>query len=230
MDIFENFDNYLAASSAQIPILNFVLNLILTGFLSLLISWVYAKFGYSISNRKIFGRNLFIISMTTMVIISVVKSSLALSLGLVGALSIIRFRTAIKEPEELAYLFLSIAVGLGFGANQGAITIISLFVILLAIILFNKIYSKDSANNVLNLIISCSKPTKADLSKIINILDKNCDNISIKRYDDNEKSFEASFLVEFSSYNKFLLIKKEINKLDKKIAFSYLENSNIGTG
>lgn len=230
MDIFENFDNYLAASSAQIPIIDFIINLVLTGLLSILISWVYARYGYSISNRKIFGRNLFIISMTTMVIISVVKSSLALSLGLVGALSIIRFRTAIKEPEELAYLFLSITVGLGFGANQGAITIIALLIILLSIILFSKMHSKHSSNNVLNLIISSSKPTKADLSKIINILDKNCSNISMKRYDDNEESFEASFLVEFSSYDNFLLIKKEIGKLDKKITLSYLENSNIGIG
>ena len=52
-----------------------------------------------------------------------VKSSLALSLGLVGALSIVRFRAAIKEPEELIYLFLTIAAGLGTGAGQIKITI-----------------------------------------------------------------------------------------------------------
>ena len=52
-----------------------------------------------------------------MLIIFVVKSSLALSLGLVGALSIVRFRSAIKEPEELTFLFLNIALGIGFGAN-----------------------------------------------------------------------------------------------------------------
>ncbi len=56
-------------------------------------------------------------------LILVVKTSLALSLGFVGALSIIRFRTPIKEPEELIYLFLSIGLGLGYGANQTLITI-----------------------------------------------------------------------------------------------------------
>ena len=55
--------------------------------------------------------------MTTYIVIMVVKNSLALSLGLVGALSIVRFRAAIKEPEELVYLFLIIAAGLGCGAN-----------------------------------------------------------------------------------------------------------------
>ena len=57
-------------------------------------------------------------------IISIIKSSIALSLGLVGALSIVRFRTPIKEPEELLYLFVAIAVGLGLGANQLLATLI----------------------------------------------------------------------------------------------------------
>ena len=59
--------------------------------------------------------------MTTMLIITVVKSSLALSLGLVGALSIVRFRAAIKEPEELAYLFLTIAIGLALGREPATV-------------------------------------------------------------------------------------------------------------
>ena len=56
-------------------------------------------------------------------IISIVKSSLALSLGLVGALSIVRFRAAIKEPEELVYLFFVISIGLSNGANQFLLSI-----------------------------------------------------------------------------------------------------------
>ena len=73
-----------------------------------------------------------------MLIITIVKSSLALSLGLVGALSIIRFRAAIKEPEELAYLFISISIGLGFGANQAIITTLAFIIIILVIILLKK--------------------------------------------------------------------------------------------
>ena len=230
MDVFQSFDEYLTQSSAQIPVLGFVLNLIFTGLLSMLINWVYIHYGNAISNRRFFGKNLFIISMTTMLIISVVKSSLALSLGLVGALSIIRFRTAIKEPEELSYLFLAISVGLGFGANQGKITVIALLVILSMIIITKKLSNKDNSSNVLNLIISASKPTKINLDILISILNKHCSNISIKRFDDKENIFEANFLVEFSSYKKFLLIKKDIEKIDKKITLSYLENSNINIG
>ena len=59
-----------------------------------------------------------------MIIITIVKSSIALSLGLVGALSIVRFRAAIKEPEELTFLFICIAIGVGLGAGQRNIIII----------------------------------------------------------------------------------------------------------
>ena len=72
--------------------------------------------------KKIFLLTGLIIIITIMVVITIVKSSLALSLGLVGALSIVRFRTAIKEPEELAYTFFAIAIGLGAGADQIIIT------------------------------------------------------------------------------------------------------------
>lgn len=69
-------------------------------------------------------------------IITIIKSSIALSLGLVGALSIVRFRTPIKEPEELLYLFVAIAVGLGLGANQLLPTLIGFVTIVLCILPF----------------------------------------------------------------------------------------------
>ena len=64
-----------------------------------------------------------LLTLVTTGVIAVVKASLALSLGLVGALSIVRFRAAIKEPEELVYLFLCISIGLALGAEQPDIAI-----------------------------------------------------------------------------------------------------------
>ena len=90
------------------------------------------------SNRKTMAFNLLLLVLITSLVISIVKSSLALSLGLVGALSIVRFRTAIKEPEELIYLFIAIAIGLGIGANQYYITVIAFIVIILIIIAVEK--------------------------------------------------------------------------------------------
>jgi len=110
-------DQYIATQSYQVPVLGFLVNIILAIVLSAITSYVYIHFCTSLSNRRSFARNFVIIALTTMFIITVVKSSLALSLGLIGALSIIRFRTAIKDPEELAFLFVTIAIGLGLGGG-----------------------------------------------------------------------------------------------------------------
>jgi uncharacterized membrane protein YhiD involved in acid resistance len=93
------------------------------------------------------GKTLIVISLVTFLIISVVKSSLALSLGLVGALSIIRFRTPIKEPFELAYLFMAIAIGLGFGAEQIAPTVVVILFVLGILTLFqSKLIKAEEAS------------------------------------------------------------------------------------
>ena len=99
-------------------------DLILCMILVSLISWFYKKFSQSLGGKTHVGSILPLIGLTVFLVITVVKSSLALSLGLVGALSIVRFRTPIKEPEELGYLFLTIGVGLGFGAGFEITTII----------------------------------------------------------------------------------------------------------
>mgnify|MGYP005651658769 FL=1 len=104
-------------SDAPLSIPELLLNLIVAVILSMIIRWHFKRFGSTLSNRDEFAQVFPFVSLTVVLIIMVVKSSLALSLGLVGALSIVRFRTPIKEPEELAYLFVSIAVGLGLGAS-----------------------------------------------------------------------------------------------------------------
>lgn len=108
-----------------------LLNLGLGLIVSAVVALFYAYFGESLSNRPRFARLLPLLSLTTVLVISIVKASLALSLGLVGALSIVRFRTAIKDPEELLYLFLAIAIGLGFGADQRLATLVAIGFILI---------------------------------------------------------------------------------------------------
>lgn len=100
-------DNLGGYSYRNIP--NFLFAFLVCAVLCYLLSRLYVRYGNALSNRKVFARNFIILGLTTMFIITVVKNSLALSLGLVGALSIVRFRSAIKEPEELTYLFLTIA-------------------------------------------------------------------------------------------------------------------------
>ena len=109
-----------AQQSISIVLLNLLLCMTLVSF----VGWFYKKFSRSLGGKTHVGAILPLIGLTVFMVITVVKSSLALSLGLVGALSIVRFRTPIKEPEELGYLFLTIAIGLGFGAGFSMHTVI----------------------------------------------------------------------------------------------------------
>ena len=97
--------------------------MILGGGLAIYVRELYTRYGSTISNRENFANVFPMLTLITVVIIFVVKSSLTLSLGLVGALSIVRFRTAIKSAEELAYLFLCIAIGLALDADHRVLTV-----------------------------------------------------------------------------------------------------------
>lgn len=139
--------NFFINQNIQIDLPNFVIALICAALLSFLVQLFYIKYSSTLSNRKEFSKNFVILGVTTCIVIMIVKSSLALSLGLVGALSIVRFRAAIKEPEELVYLFLIIAIGLGCGANQLIITTVGIFFSLLIIMIYSG-YIKSSQKNV----------------------------------------------------------------------------------
>ena len=120
---------FLLSQNIQIDTNNFFINLFLAIVLSFLIQITYNKTAQTLSSVKNFSNSFIILGLTTTIIITIVKSSLALSLGLVGALSIVRFRAAIKEPEELVYLFFVIGIGLACGANQYIIAIFATLLI-----------------------------------------------------------------------------------------------------
>lgn len=107
-----------------IPAINLCFYLLLGGVLALYIRLLHSRCSASPSDSDSITRVFPLLTLITTAVIAVVKSSLALSLGLVGALSIVRFRAAIKEPEELVYLFWCIAVGLALGAGQPLLAIV----------------------------------------------------------------------------------------------------------
>lgn len=221
------WENYLTQAQSQISSIEFIINLILTALTAYILKKVYVRFGQSLSNRMSFG-NIFVpISMTTMVIITVVKSSLALSLGLVGALSIVRFRAAIKEPEELVYLFICIAIGLGFGANQVNVTIIGFVMIIIAVALTRKTAFKVEKSNVMYISVSKKNKTRLDIEIILDILSKNSLEIDLKRLDDSASSNEASFVASFSDKNQLIKLREDLHNLDKDLEVTFLDNSKI---
>jgi uncharacterized membrane protein YhiD involved in acid resistance len=163
-----------------------LVNLSLGIVLSFIIAWHYSRRSSEKTLRRDLGLVLPIIALTTLVVISVVKSSLALSLGLVGALSIVRFRTPIKEPEELAYIFLSIAMGLALGADQREAAVIGVIVVLAvicAIDFFYKNRNEIKGNLLLSLEINSDKNQELQIDQILDILSKNNTEINLRRVD-----------------------------------------------
>lgn len=226
MDKFKTFQEFLATQSVQVSIWSFMLDLILAALLGFILSKIYIKYGSSLSNRKMFAGNFILMTMTTMLVISVVKSSLALSLGLVGALSIVRFRAAIKEPEELAYLFITIAIGLGLGGDQRLITVAA-FTIMVGIIWLRNFLNKSEENQNLYLTVSSHNPKKIELKNIVEVLNKTCAAVKLKRFDETKDVLEASFLVEFDNIEQLNKSKLELQALNNSVKITFLENQGI---
>jgi hypothetical protein len=112
----------------------FAVNAIIGGLLSIVIREVYRRFGSTSSGRHEFSNLFPLFTVTTVVVIAVVRSSLELSLGLIGALSIVRFRSAIKSPEELVYLLFCASVGVALGADQRVLAVTSVALVCAVVI------------------------------------------------------------------------------------------------
>lgn len=175
-----------------------------------ILSWHYVRFARVLSNKRKFARMFVFIAVTTLLIITVVKSSLALSLGLVGALSIIRFRTPIKEPEELAYLFLAIATGIGIGAAQEIITLTVIGVLLVYMSFRRHEPGTAAGSGSLRTIVQVSAPMNGrmngskpsgelELKALLPAISEPCRTVDLRRVDCHGSEFNASLLVELKS-------------------------------
>ncbi|HKJ79925.1 MAG TPA: DUF4956 domain-containing protein [Prolixibacteraceae bacterium] len=227
MDKWSLFQKFLLTENSQISIWDFVANAVIVLILSALLELTYAKCAKSLSGRKIFAANFFLIGFTTMLIISIVKSSLALSLGLVGALSIVRFRSAIKEPEELAYLFYTIAIGLGLGANQRVITMVA-FVILMLII-WGRYFMLKKGTKQQNLFLTVigSGETKPTLTQIEDSIASAFGSSRLSRYDETGESIETSYWVEIKKPTDLENFKSNINKVAPGTHVSFVDNKSF---
>lgn len=209
--------------AGESSIIDFLINILITIILSYILGLVYSKYGNSLSNRKKLTQTFVLIAITVMLVISIVKSSLALSLGLVGALSIVRFRTAIKEPEELVYFFVAIALGLGMGANQRIVTLIGAIVIIMYIVLQNMNSVKRVVQQNLIITISNTSDKGLDENKILDILKKYSSKLDLRRLDHINNNTELSLNVEFNTMDSILSAKNELNTIGD-IQFSFIEN------
>lgn len=206
-------------------ILNFSINILITAILLYVLSRLYVRYGNSISNREQLSRVFILVGVTTFIIISIVKSSLALSLGLVGALSIVRFRTAIKEPEELGFFFISIAVGLGLGANQFLPTFIGFVFLMVIIILLKK--DKLSSSLTQNIVINIApgEQDKTDIiEKITSILTEHTNQLELKRFNKTASNLNLNFLINIEDMDRLALISNELENINKEMNITFIDS------
>ena len=227
MDI-ENL-NLLSSQNLQVNLENFVIGLLLSIFLAFLVQQTYIKLSTTLSNKKEFSKTFLVLAATTTIIITIVKSSLALSLGLVGALSIVRFRAAIKEPEELVYLFLLIGIGLGCGAGQFVIITIGVLIILILILIHSKIKTKEKLKNLdkLNLSVLYNfKTTETEIEKLKNLLIENTNFTKLISLSKTDNDTTVNFQVQIDNFEKF---NKIINSIQNKDIKVFVSEDNILT-
>ncbi len=193
---------------------------------SFILKKTYEISSTSLTDKSQISHIIPLLSASTFLVILVVKSSLALSLGLVGALSIVRFRTPIKEPEELVYLFISIAIGLGFGSGQITITV-TIFILILIIILVFYRNLKSLKNNDFNLIIEIPKPKEFKINAILEILRKNIDNFDLIKYENRDEQLLIMLKLNLVNFESLDLTRKYIVETYPDARVSFYESKQL---
>ena len=131
--------SFLEFQSAGLTIADIATSLLITFVISLLIFWLYKKSFRGVLYTHSFNVSLVMISLVTALVIMTISTNLILSLGMVGALSIVRFRTAVKDPLDIVFMFWAIAIGIANGAMQFELAIVGSFFIAIVVVILSNI-------------------------------------------------------------------------------------------
>lgn len=208
--------NDLKNFEIDISLTNLVISLLTSIVCAYVIKIVYLKYAKTLNNKENFSDVFILLSITTTIVITVVKFSLALSLGLVGALSIVRFRAAIKEPEELVYLFMIIGIGLASGSAQFEVAFILTGAAFVIIFISDKFSKKKITFNseILNIDIS-KNDYDAFSEKLKNVSAKNKIEIELKSLNKQDNKFHIVYIVKnLYETDKAETLINELKKID----------------
>lgn len=213
---------------AALSVQEVLINLGLAALLAFLLGWHYRRFGTTFSNRAKLAWILPAVALPTVLVISVVKASLALSLGLVGALSIVRFRTPVKEPEELAYIFLAIAVGLGMGANQPVVTTAAVLFIL-GVLTIRAVFRKGSRypNLYMNIELPAEAASEGWLKEIIAILTPHAQSVELRRFDVDSGRLEGTFYLDCREIDDLMDAQEQLGRRFPEASVTFVEQSGV---
>ncbi len=207
MNFSDIFKSSFLSNVNSFSTLDVLLALGLSFILGLFIFAIYKKTYSGVMYSDSFGVSLIAMSMITSLVILAVTSNVVLSLGMVGALSIVRFRTAIKEPMDIAFLFWSIAVGIVLGAGLLPLAVIGSVIIGIIIVVFS---TRKIGDTPYILVVSCenensennvSEMIKSNAKKSI-LKSKSISKLGIElTYEVRIKNDDTSFINKISSSN-----------------------------
>ena len=149
-DVFkDNFLSGFSLSTQNLTLPNVLISLGIAFVLGMVIYFIYKKTYRGVLYSHSFNLSLIMLSMVTTLVIMCISSAPALSLGMVGALSIVRFRTAVKDPMDTVYMFWAIAVGITVGANFILFSIIGTLVIAVILLVLSFTANRSGQNYLL---------------------------------------------------------------------------------
>ena len=211
----------LLTESIESPLwTEFVVALAFCIFFSFVLKYVYRVSAHRIGLINYNSNILPILSITVFLVIVTVKQSLALSLGLVGALSIVRFRTPVKEPEDLIFYFIAIAIGLGYGASQILLTTAAMPV-LFAVILAQSIRAKKSSNG--NFLLRVDTTNALNDAELLTILARWCRTVELKRRESTPDRQSVSFEISLLDNFEISGLVDELNGVTPDASVTFLE-------
>ena len=213
-DIFKSsfLENVTAVSITDMAIA-----LVLSFCLGLFIFFVYKKTYSGVMFSQAFGGSLIAMTMITTMVILAVTSNVVLSLGMVGALSIVRFRTAIKEPMDIAFLFWAIAGGIVLAAGMIPLAIIGSVIIGLIMIVF---CNRKSAQKPFIAVISCENGAAEE--KAAAFLKQNTEKTVVKSKSAQKGNIELTYEVTLkNSDTDFITKLSEMEGIESAVLVSY---------
>lgn len=175
MNFNDIFKSSFLESVTEFSFLDTILGLVIALAIGLFIFLVYKKTLTGVMYSSGFGLTLIGLSLVTTLVIMAVTSNVVLSLGMVGALSIVRFRTAIKEPVEIVFLFWALAVGIVIGAGMIPLAIIGSVIIGVILLIFA---NRKIKNNPYILVMSCKNEQAEEA--VLSILSSSVEHYIIK--------------------------------------------------
>lgn len=227
-----SFDSNFITNSVQLTIwdgLGILFSALIAG---ITLRYIFKRFSTTFSSKSEFGNTLLIITISVASLIAVVKSSLALSLGLVGALSVIRYRTAVKEPFNLAFILLSICIGISIGASQYIFALLVLIIGAIAVVYcysnsgkrerFFKKGSPDFDSMILNL------PSGESLKVFYELLKESTEFYAVQSLQENENGIiSISLKLKLYDLENLEELRSKIKKTFPNSEFTFFSSPNI---